>query len=548
VTVDEAPATGIGGGVPPSVPEGAHALRRAVGPWGSYAWGYADVGADIYVALGLVVATAEGLANVAFLFAGLVYVTIGLAYAELSSMYPLGGGGPLFVLRGLGDFWGFVAGWAVLLDFTIDIALFAYSSAGYIDHFFPHLTQEPWITIEAIGLVTFLFLLNVIGVRESSKLNEVASAIDIIAETTLIFIGFAFAFNPAFYWHQTADFLTHFDPSRLALGFSFAIISFVGLESISQASQETERPTTIVPRTSVALILTILAYALALSNLSLGVLPWQTYDPSVHSSSAAQFCQTVSGHVLNQADCIAQHTANQNAPVAWLAIHLPIVGSFIAPIIAILGAILLLISSNAGVYGSSRIMYSMARNGLTHRVFTYIQPKFRTPVIALSVFTLLALLELIFSALTPNALETLADLYAFGAASSYTLVFVSLLRLRFTDVDTPRVFRVPWNVPVERKGVVYQIPIVGVLGLMGISAVLVSAIVTHPIGRVAGPLWVCLGLALYYVYRRSQGRPFFGSIARDWSTQQLQVYRESGEVELAEEYEAALERRRRKEQ
>src|SRR5947209_3537942 len=522
-------------------------LRRSVTIWGSYSWGYADVGADIYVALGLVMASAEGLSNVAFLIAGLIYVCVGLAYTELAAMHPLAGGGPLFVLRGLGDFWGFVAGWAVLLDFTIDIALFAFSSAGYIDHFFPQLSQQPWITVEAVGLVVFLYILNVIGVRESSKLNEVAAAIDICAETVLIFIGFAFAFVPTFYWHQTVAFLTHFDPSRLALGFSFAIISFVGLESISQASQETERPTTIVPRTSVALILTILAYALALSNLTLGVLPWQTYDPSVQSSSAVEFCKTVSGHVLNQADCIAQHTANQNAPIAWLAIHLPIVGSFIAPVIAILGAMLLLISSNAGVYGSSRIMYSMAEYGLTYRIFTYIQPKFRTPVIALSLFTFLALLELALSALTPNALETLAYLYAFGAATSYTLVFVSLLRLRFTDLETPRVFRVPWNVPVERNGTVYQVPIVGVLGLIGISTVLISTILTHPIGRIAGPLWLALGLVLYYFYRRSQGRPFLRSISRDWSQQQLAVYVESGEVELADEYRQALERRRRKE-
>jgi len=161
-------------------------LRRAVGPWGSYTWGYADVGADIYVALGLVIATAEGLANVAFLFAGLVYVCVGLAYTELSAMYPLAGGGQLFVLRGLGDFWGFVAGWAVLLDFTIDIALFAYSSAGYADHFLPQLSQPPWIIIEAIGLVLFLLALNIVGVRESSRLHEVAAAIDIVTETLRI--------------------------------------------------------------------------------------------------------------------------------------------------------------------------------------------------------------------------------------------------------------------------------------------------------------------------------------------------------------------------
>lgn len=518
-------------------------LRRAVGPWGSYTWGYADVGADIYVALGLVIATAEGLANVAFLIAGLIYVTIGLAYTELSSMYPLAGGGPLFVLRGLGDFWGFVAGWAVLLDFTIDIALFAYSSAGYIDHFAPRLTQQPWITFEAVGLVIFLFVLNVIGVRESSRLNEIAAAVDICAETVLICIGFAFAFDPAFYWQQTTTFITHFDGAKLALGASFAIISFVGLESISQAAQETERPTTVVPRTSVALILTILAYALALSNLTLGVLPWQTYDPSFRSSSIARYCTDTAKHLIHTgSDCVAQHTANQNAPVAWLAIHLPGIGPFIAPVIAILGAVLLLISSNAGVYGSSRIMYSMAQHKLTHPIFTYVQPKFRTPVISISLFVALAVLELIFAALTPNALETLADLYAFGAATSYTLVFVSLLRLRFTDVETPRTFRVPWNVPVERGGVTYQVPLVGVLGLLGIGGVLVATIITHAIGRIAGPLWIILGLIIYYFYRRVNGMTFFGSIERNWPEEQLRAYEDSGETALADEYREALRR------
>ena len=75
-------------------------LRREITTWGSFTWGYADVGADVYVALGLVLATAEGLANLAFLIAGLVYVTVGLAYTELAAAYPLAGGGQFFVLRG----------------------------------------------------------------------------------------------------------------------------------------------------------------------------------------------------------------------------------------------------------------------------------------------------------------------------------------------------------------------------------------------------------------------------------------------------------------
>ena len=262
-------------------------LKRDVGPWGSYTWGYADVGADIYVALGLVIATAAGAANVAFLFAGLIYVYVGLAYTELSAMYPLAGGGQVWVMRGLGDIFGFTAGWSVLLAFTVDIALFAYISIGYLNRLLPsQVNHLPWVFLEPTVLVCLLWLLNVAGVRESSKLNEIAGAIDIVAESLLILIGFLVAFNPTLYDHQVTFFWTHFNSSQLFLGTSLAIISFVGLESISQAAQETERPTTVIPRTSVALIMTILAYAIALSNLGLGIVHWQTFDPAAPASSA----------------------------------------------------------------------------------------------------------------------------------------------------------------------------------------------------------------------------------------------------------------------
>src|SRR5258708_8073365 len=104
-------------GAAAGVPQESHGLRRAVGVWGSYTWGYADVGADVYVALGIVMAAAQGATNVAFLFAGLGYVMVGLAYTELAAAYPMSGGGAFFFLRGLGGFWGFLAGLAVLLVF-----------------------------------------------------------------------------------------------------------------------------------------------------------------------------------------------------------------------------------------------------------------------------------------------------------------------------------------------------------------------------------------------------------------------------------------------
>jgi basic amino acid/polyamine antiporter, APA family len=531
---------GDGTEVPPN--ESSSQLRRAVGPWGSYTWGYADVGADIYVALGLVIATAAGIANVAFLFAGLIYVTVGLAYTELSAMYPISGGGQFWVMRGLGDVFGFTAGWSVLLAFTVDIALFAYICVSYVNRLLPAvLNNRPWVIVEAIVVVLLLLTLNTVGVRESSKLNEIAGAVDILAESLLIFIGFTFAFSSTRYWGQVTDFLSHPDPSRLLLGTSLAIISFVGLESISQAAQETERPTAVIPRTSVALILTILAYAVGLSNLALGMIPWQTYDPS-KSSITPKYCD----HPFNFHACQLAHAQHENAPMIWLATHLPTIGIYLAPVIAVLGATLLLISSNSGVYGSSRIVYAMARNDLMPKFFTYVQPRFRTPLLALAVFCAIAIGELIAAGFTPNALQSLAEMYAFSAAVNYLLVFVTLLRLRFTDTETPRTFRVPWNVAIRREARTYEIPIVGVLGLLGLFSVLIMVILTNPIGRVFGPIWVVLGLVFYAVYRRYRKLPVLQSIPRDWSKVQLEVYEESGEQGLADEYRQALRRKLRK--
>src|ERR1700716_1679390 len=91
-------------------PEGHHPvegisgseLRRDVSVWGSYMWGYAAVGADIYTALGIITLAALGLAPLAFLAAGIVFALVGLCYAELASAYPLAGGGQYFTLRGMG--------------------------------------------------------------------------------------------------------------------------------------------------------------------------------------------------------------------------------------------------------------------------------------------------------------------------------------------------------------------------------------------------------------------------------------------------------------
>ena len=524
----------------PAEPE----LRRSVTPWGSFAWGYSDVGADIFVGLGLVLAVAAGASNVAFLFAGVVYVCIGLAYTELAATYPVAGGGQYFVMRGIGDIFGFIAGWAVLLDFTIDVTLFAWSSVDYTSQLIPALVNSvhPWLHfIVVLGLVLGLCLLNVIGVRESTAFNGFVSALDVMSETAILCLGFLFAFRPQLLIHAM-----QFDwpsPYQLMLGTSLAIVSFVGLESISQAAQETQRPASVIPRTSVALILTILIFALAYSNLALGLHPWH---PIVGPH----------GHPMQFWQIFPNNADNQGKAVALLAAQVPYYGAFAALYVPVLGAVLLLISSNSGVFGSSRIAYAMSTSKLLPSIFQRVHATFRTPVISIVFFSTIALVELIFAAapsLFPAAdalyarffrgesgLDFLADLYAFGAATSYSFVFLGLIGLRLSDPLSPRKFKIPLNLPVMWRGERAEFPIVAVIGFIGIFSILLFTLRTHPLGRIFGPSWLLVGIVLYLIYRRHRGLPLFRSQPRNWKKEQIDILRRSGELELMDEYVANL--------
>jgi basic amino acid/polyamine antiporter, APA family len=509
-------------------------LRRSVTPWGSYSWGYADVGADIFVALGLVIGVAGGASNIAFLFAGLVYVCVGLAYTELAAAYPVAGGGQYFVMRGLGDFLGFMAGWAVLLDFTIDITLFSWGCIGYLSHL-PLLnvldaTRHPLVHFWVILLlIVGLAILNIIGVRESTAFNGFVSAIDVFSEALILFLGFLFTFRPELLIHsmQTGW------PSTFQLmnGISLAIISFVGLESISHAAEETSRPSSIIPRTSIALILTILIFALAYSNLALGMQPWYPV-PADAAGHTQQFW-----HFLGA-------TQNQDKAVAVMASNIPYFGLVAAFYVPIFGATLLLISSNSGVFGSSRIAYSMSQFQLLPSIFKRVHRKFKTPVISILVFCTLAAIELIFAALQGAfGYEFLGDLYAFGAAASYTLVFVALIALRLNDPLTPRKFMIPLNVKMKFRGEHVHFPIVAVIGFIGIFAILVFVLITHHIGRIAGPAWLLFGVCIYAMYRLRKRLPLFGSTQRDWNHDQVRILRNAGELELMDELVGKLKER-----
>jgi len=503
-------------------------LRREVSVWGSYMWGYADVGADIYCALGLVIVASQGAAAAAFALAGIVYIMIGLAYTELAATYPVAGGGQYFALRGLGDFWGFAAGAALLLDYTIDIALFAVASAGYVNFFFPEaakITAEigPFHDVaivwcgEALVMVGLLILLNLRGIRESSLLNEILGVVDILSESSIILFGFLFAWRPELLANQWQMEIANWEWKRFMYGSSLAIISFVGLESISQAAQETRRPATIVPRTSIALIFTVFLFATAFSSLSLGVLPWQAF------------------------------VGREGDPVAMLAHEIPYIGFVAGPFAALLGATILLISANSGVVGASRLTFSMSRFNAISEWFNWVHPRYRTPMRTIAVFSGIGMVQIALAFLVgkDRAMEVLGNMYAFGATLGYSLVFIALIRLRFVDPHSPRPYKMPLNVRLKNKRREVDVPLLGFIGTAGVLFVLTEVVLTHTIGRVAGPAWVLLCFLYYAWYRRRRGLPVFRTVKRDWEAEQRAVLRDAEEFDLLERYRAALEARDR---
>lgn len=496
-------------------------------------WGYADVGADIYVGLGLVVLAAQGFTPLAFLYAGLVYALVGLCYAELASAYPVAGGGQYFALRGLGDLAGFVAGAALLLDYTIDISLFSVISFGYFNFFLEFLTghkitdpiftiQLPWVKfawlwmLETLAGIGLLIWLNIRGIRVSSLFNNVVGVLAIVGQAIIVVMGFALVWEPG---TLVQNFQLHTPTlGEFAKGTSFAIISFVGLESISQVAQETRRPATVIPRTSIGLILSVLLFAMAFSILAVGMFP--------------EGPQAFIGH--------------DGDPVALVAGRIVVIGIVAAPLTALIGGMIVYISANSGVVSVSRLTYSMSQFELLPKWFNKVHPKYFTPARTIVVFSGVAIVQTVFAFLTPgppnenSAVQILGDLYAFGATSGYLLVFVSLLMLRLHDPYTPRPYRMPWNIKISYQGRQVDFPLLGIVGMLGVGSILLYVVLTHPIGRFAGPGWILLAVALFLLYRHARGLPRWGNVPRDWEAAQRRVLREAEEFESLEQYEAAL--------
>ncbi len=473
-------------------------LKREIGWYGSFAMGYADVGADIYVALGLVAFYAAGGSPLAFAIAATTYVCTGLAYAELATAYPYAGGAHVYAMKASNDLLGFIAGWAVMLDYTVNIALFSLATSGYLTFFFPYLRtlsldlsmiglpfSIPYLGLISFSIVIGLIIINVIGIKESSALNVILVTLNILVLSMIVLMGLIFAFNIGNLLNQifvlghpvplpnvSYIFSSDYQFQNFLYGITIAMSSFIGIESIAQAAEETKKPYKWIPRANKLSILAVIVFALGLSTIGMGIIPWNVLGYS-------------------KAD-----------PMATLASAIPVIGQFMAPIVAVTGFAICLVSTNTGVIGVSRVVYSMSRFSLLPKWFYTTHKNFKTPYRTIIVFSLIGG----FLTMT-GTLELIADLYNFGALLSYLIVNISLIMLRNQDPSAYRSWKIPGELKINWHGRKIIIPAVSLFGAFMCTIIWSLIILYHPEGRLLGSIWILIGVIGYTVYRIKIKKP-----------------------------------------
>jgi len=480
-----------------------HALKREVGWYGSFAMGYADVGADLYVAIGLVAFYAAGASPIAFAIASVTYVCTGLAYAELATAYPYAGGAQVYSMRAFNDMIGFVAGWAVMLDYTVCIALFSLASAGYLSFFLPWLKNSfvpmsvlgfelkiSYIGLSAFLLVIALLFLNAVGIRESSRFNELLVSLDLVVEAVILIGGVLLAFGVVLFLSQIEIFgaqpvfpnIVYIMPDlgtqtqNFIYGVTLAMTSFIGIESIAQAAEETKRPQRWIPRANKLSIVAVVVFAVGLSTLSMGLMPWQDL------------------------------AASQTDPMAAIASRIPYLGHILGPIVALTGFTICYVSTNTGVIGASRVVFSMGRFSLMPAWFYRVHRKFRTPIRTIAVFGLIgAAMALV------GELHFVADLYNFGALLSYVIVNASLIVLRNKEPDAYRAWKLPGTLklPIGERTVL--IPGIAIIGAIATATMWAFVVGFHAEGRIVGTIWLAIGVVGFVAFRRSRKMSILGA-------------------------------------
>jgi APA family basic amino acid/polyamine antiporter len=430
--------------------------------------------------------SALGLTPPVLMISGVIFLFTALTYAEGATMLPEAGGSGAFAFRAFNPLISFIASWVLMLDYIVTMSISAFTAANYMGYFFPIIREWPLNSVIGVAVVVLLTIVNIRGVQSSSRLNISLVIIDILTQVTIVVLGVLMIINipqliKNIHWGVAPTM------QQLLFGISISMIAYTGIETVANLGNEARSPEKNIPRAVILVFITVILLYGFLSMIALSAYP-------VYQDANGVWVTDLTQRFLED-------------PIMGIANVLP---EMIRPVlsfwVAFLAVTILIIATNAGMLGASRLAYSMGQRQQLPGIISKVSPRARVPANAIIIFSIIA------GVLTATGRITLlADLYAFGAVLAYTLAHASIIALRIKEPKLHRPFKIPWNIHIRER----EIPIPAILGGLATSATWFIVVYTHEIGRIVGFAWLGIGLIVYFLYRRFRKKP-----STEWSIKQ----------------------------
>ena len=468
-------------------------LPRTLGASALFAACYGNVGSSIYYALGVTAAFALGLTPVALILAGFIFVTTALNYAEGTAALPHAGGSSSFERRAFNPQVGYIVGWVQLLNYTATVSISAYfatSYLGFLGKYVPLLdplrSNQTTHVVATVVLIALLVAVNVIGIQESSVLNLVLAFTDLITQFVLVILGLILLLEIDKVIHSIHLGVAPTWGNFLA-SISIAMVTYTGIETISNLSEEAKDPGRNVPKATWWVIIAVLFVSAFLPTIGVSVFPVELHNGVYTTPLATTW----------KADPVAGIVTGFHEPLriwaqAW---------------VGILAFTILLIATNAGLIGISRLSYSLAGAEMLPRRFATLHPKFKTPYISIIVFGILSAM-LVAAGLLIHAkvIDLMSAVYSLAATFAFCSAHLSVMRLRFVEPDLYRPYRMPINIKFGRD----SIPVLSLVGALAIGIVFTQLMfqnISNSTWIYLG--WLVLGVASFVAYRTYKKEPLW---------------------------------------
>ncbi|RRO12621.1 amino acid permease [Saccharopolyspora rhizosphaerae] len=420
----------------------------------------ATLGTGIFVVLAEAAPAAGPAVVVSFVLAGLAALCSALSYAELAGSVPVSGSAYSYTYATLGEIIAWICGWCLLLEYGVSVAAVAVGWGGYLNEFLqgtigvtiPDALAAPpgeggIVNVPAAIVVLMATGVLLLGVRESAWATTVTTVLKIAVLVFFVAVAFT-AFN--------SGNLVPFAPAGIAgisVGASAVFFSFIGFDAASTAGEEARNPKRDLPR---AIILSLIIVT------------------AIYVLVAFAAVAAVGSGVLGESDASLAAALRLVTGQSWPAVVLAL-----GAVIAIASVVLTVL------YGQTRILVSMSRDGLVPPMLSQVNRRSVPARNTLLVGVLVALL----ASVVP--LNQLAEATSIGTLVAFGLVNIGVVVLRRTKPELQRSFRTPF------------MPFVPLLGL-ALCAYLITGL--DAVTWMTFAIWTAIGLGVYFGYGRRKSR------------------------------------------